>query len=162
LKREAPIFTDYNMKNKIRYIPLFIILCIFSILPITSIKDIGGICFFLFIGIISLLIAVLILTSHVNLYSDRMEVGSIFSKSIILFKEIKVVDIKSFEGSYRGNGWKTLKIIFLTKNDYMLGSIPANNRIADVITIIKNSNKELKISHNLLEYLNGSTNYKEK
>lgn len=151
MKRELPIFSEYNMSKKFKIILLLIIFCGLSIFVITSTSDVGAICFILLMQIMSLMILAYILTSHFSVYSDKIEVGSVFSKSIVLFNKIKVVDIKLVEGSYRGHKWSGLRIIFLDKQNHILCSLSASKRIPDVISIVKNYNYQIKISHDLKE-----------
>ncbi len=155
MKREVPIFSEYNMNKKFKTILFLIIFCGWSILVITSAGDVGIICFFILMQIMSLVILVYILTSHFSVYSDKIEVGSVFSKSIVLFNKIKVIDIKLVEGSYRGHKSKALRIIFLDKQNHILCSLSASERIPDVISTLKNYNYQINISHDLKEYLNG-------
>lgn len=154
MKREVPVFSEYNMNKKFKIIPLFIILCSLPIFPMISTKDVGIICFLLVIQIIPLAIAAYILTSHFSVYSNKIEVGSVFSKSIVLFNKIKEVDIKLVEGSNKGYKWSAIRIIFLDKQNHVLCSIPASESIPYVISIVKNYNYQINISHDLKEYLN--------
>ncbi|WP_146145470.1 MULTISPECIES: hypothetical protein [Clostridium] len=143
------------MNKKFKIMPLFIILFILPIFPMTSTSDVEIICFLLAMQIIPSVIAVYILTSHFSVYSNKIEVGSVFSKSIVLFNKIKVIDIKLFEGSNKGYNWSALKIIFLDKHNHILCSLPASNSIPGVISILKNYNYQINISNDLKEYLNG-------
>ncbi|NRT73826.1 hypothetical protein [Clostridium beijerinckii] len=143
------------MNKKFKIMPLFIILFILPIFPMTSTSDVEIICFLLAMQIIPLAIAVYILTSHFSVYSNKIEVGSVFSKSIVLFNKIKEVDIKLFEGSNKGYNWSALKIIFLDKQNHILCTLPVSNSIPCVISILKNYNYQINISHDLKEYLNG-------
>ncbi|NRT73820.1 hypothetical protein [Clostridium beijerinckii] len=94
LKREVPIFTDYNMIKKLMFMPLFTLLCGFPLFLIisTKSKDIGAICFFMLIELIYLPLTIIIYTDHVGVYSDRIETGNVFSKKTTLFEAIKKLD----------------------------------------------------------------------
>lgn len=89
MKREVPIFSDYNMIKKLMFLPVSIFSCGFSIILITSSENIKEGCFSLFLGIASLLMTIVIYTDHVSVYSDRIETGNVLSKKTTLFKAIK-------------------------------------------------------------------------
>ncbi len=152
--------------------PLFMLLCGFPILMIINIKDIGPICFFLFVELITLVLTVYIYTDHVSVYPDRIETSNIFSKETVLLKEIKKVDIKLVQESYRGKNYDVLYSIFLGNHGQeilrlrikytLLYMLRSTARISDIISTIENYNKKIEISKNFIEYLNANTSYKRK
>ncbi|EKQ56109.1 MULTISPECIES: hypothetical protein [unclassified Clostridium] len=172
MKKEKPILTDYNMAVKLIFMPLFILLCVFPILMIICIKNIGFICFFLFAELIMLAVTVYIYTNHVSVYTDRIETSNIFSKETVLFKAIKKLDIKLVQESYRGKKYGVLYSIFfgnhgqeilkLRVKSTPLSILLSTARISDIISIIENYNKKIEISKNFIKYLNENTNYKRK
>ena len=168
MKKEVPIFTDYNMIKKIMFMPLFIFLCGFPafIIICTEGKDIGAICFFLIIELICLPLTIAIYTDHVSVYSDRIETGNVFSKKTTLFKAIKKLDIRLVQESYRGKKYDVLYAIFFSYRGQELLRIKvkytlvSTNRIDDIISVIKNYNNKIELSKDFIKYLNENTNYK--
>ncbi|QES75396.1 MULTISPECIES: hypothetical protein [Clostridium] len=104
----------------------------------------------------------MLITDHISLYQDRIETGSVFSKSIILFSDIKGLDLKLIEQTYRWKRWNVLSIVFLNNQNYSLLTLPVKSikRISDIIYALENNNK-IKLSENLIEYLNENANYKK-
>jgi hypothetical protein len=169
LKQEVPIFSDYNMIKKLMFIPLFIFLCGFPGFVIICVKneEIGVICFFILIELISLVLTIAIYTDHVSVYKDRIDTGNIFSKKTTLFKAINKLDIKLVQESYRGKKYDVLYAIFFSHSGQELLRIKvkytllSTNRIADIITVIKNYNNKIELSKEFIKYLNENTNYKK-
>jgi hypothetical protein len=169
LKRQAPIFTDYNMIKKLMFMPLFILLCGFPLFLIISTKgkDIGAIWFFILIELISLPLTIIIYTDHVSVYSDKIETGNVFSKKTTLFKVIKKLDIKLMQESCRGKKYDVLYAIFFSKRSQELlrikvkSTLLSTNRIDDIISIIKNYDNKIELSKDFIKYLNENTNYKK-
>lgn len=164
MEKEVPIFTDYNMTKKFMVMPIFIILCGFPALPIIYAKDIEVICFCLFIEIISLPLTIFCITSHISLYPDRIEIGTWPIKNIILFKNIKKLDIGIVDQTIRYKTNHLLSIIFWGNSGNTLTTIPfkSTSRPLDIISVIGRSNNKIMLSKNLIEYLNENTNYKKK
>ncbi|CUU49013.1 hypothetical protein [Clostridium beijerinckii] len=159
---ERPIFSEYNTKRKSVVIIFFVILCMIPIFLLVNWHDIVVIWSVFLVELFLIPITIILTTDHVSLFSDRIETGNAFSKSIILLNEIKGVDIKSFEQSYRWEKWEDLSIIFLNNQNYILLTLPVKftKRISDIIIAIENNNNKIKISQNLIKYLNENTNYK--
>lgn len=156
------IFSEYNIKRKLILIIFFVTLCILPIFILVNRHDIAAIWFVFLLELMLLPTTIIIITDHVSLYEDRIETGSIFSKSIILFSKIKSLDLKLIEQSYRWKKWTTISIVFLDNQNYVLLTLPAKstNRLPDIIIALENNNN-VKLSQNLIEYLNKNTSYKK-
>lgn len=163
LNKETLIFSEYNIKRKLILIFFFVTICILPILVLVNRHDIPAIWIVFFLELILVPFTIIIITDHISLYPDRIETGSVFSKSIILFNEIKGLDIKLIEQSYRWKKWKVISIVFLNNQNCILLTLPAKStkRLHDIICALENSNKKIKLSHDLIEYLNENVNYQK-
>ncbi|AQR94262.1 hypothetical protein [Clostridium saccharoperbutylacetonicum] len=169
MKQEVPIFSDYNMIKKLMFMPLFIFICGFPVFLIicTKNEELGSICFFILIELISLILTIAIYTDHVSVYSDKIESGNVFLKKTTLFKAISKLDIKLVQESYRGKKYDVLYAIFFSHSGQELIRIKvkytllSTNRIADIITVIKNYNNKIELSKEFIKYFNENTNYKK-
>ncbi len=162
MNKEIPIFSEYNIKRKLILIFFFVIICILPVFVLINRHDILAIwCVFLF-ELILLPFIIMLITDHISLYQDRIETGSVFSKSIILFNDIKGLDLKLIEQTYRWKRWNVLSIVFLNNQNYSLLILPVKSikRISNIIYALENNNK-IKLSENLIEYLNENANYKK-
>ena len=168
MKKEVPIFTDYNIIRKLLILIVFAVGFIFQFFMLVSQHDLVPILFCFLLELMCLLIEIYIATWHVSLYTDRIETGSIFSKETILFKAIKELDIRLVEESCKGKKYEVLYAIFLGYRGQELLKIPVNSRslattkIFDIISVAENCNDKIKRSDNLIEYLKENTNYKKK
>lgn len=169
MKREVPIFTDYNMIKKLMVMPIFIFFCGFPVFLIidTESKNIGSICFFLFLGIISLSQIIIIYTNHISVYKDRIETGNVFSKKTTLFESIKKLDIRLVQESYRGGKYIVSYAIFFGEHGQELlklrieSTLSSKNRIADIISVMENYNNKIELGKDVIKYLNENINYKK-
>lgn len=161
LDKVIPVFSEYNIKRKSVLIIFFITLCILPIIFLIKRHDIVIIWIVFLLELILLPITIIMITDHVSVYHDRIETGSIFSKSTILFNEIKGMDIKVIEQSYRWKKWKVTSIIFLNNQNYTLLSLPvkSTNRIHDIILAIEKNNSKIKLGPNLIQYFSENIDY---
>lgn len=159
MKREVPIFSEYNIKRKLILIIFFITLCILPVFILINRHDILSIWLVLLLELMLLPFTIIMITDHISLYQDRIETGSIFSKSTILFSEIKGLDMKIIEQTYRWKKWKVESIVLLNNQNYILLSLPVKStkRMHDIIFTIEKNNKKIKFSQNIIQYLNVQT-----
>ncbi|EKQ57617.1 MULTISPECIES: hypothetical protein [unclassified Clostridium] len=162
MNKRILIFSEYNIKRKLILIIFFVTLCILPIFILVSQHDILVIWVVFLLELILVRFTIILITDHISLYSDRIETGNVFSKSIILFNEIKKLDLKLIEQSYRWKKWKVISIVFLNSQNYILLTLPVKStkRLHDIISALE-SNNNIKLSQNLIEYLNENANHIE-